>query len=131
MQIEKQNKMADIGSKLRKVRELKNISQEFIANKINLSTKSYSNIENNNTKLTFERLIQICNVMEVDPISVITFDAEKTINNYNNHVGNISGVYNDNTVSASERKQFEERIADLQKEIEYLRNTLIGLLNKD
>lgn len=96
-----------------------------------MTTKSYSNIENNITKLTFSRFNQICDVLDVDPISAITFDADQTINNYNNHVGNISGVYNDKTVSVNERKQFEERIADLQREIEYLRNTLNGVLNKN
>ena len=106
--------MVSIGSNLRRLREQKNVSQEFMAQKLELSTKSYGNIENNVTKITLDRLTQICNILEIDPIAMLSFDSEKIIQNItNSHI--VSGTYNDSAISEKERQQYECRIGDMQK----------------
>jgi len=121
--------MEKLGSNLRKLRELKNISQEFMANKLELTIKSYSNIENNVTKITLERLTQICEILDINPIAMINFSSEKIIQTINNS-HKVSGSNTD--ISEIERKQFEHHIQDLHKEIDFLRKTIeSGFKNSD
>lgn len=121
--------MEKIGSNLRNLRELKNISQEFIAIKLELSIKSYSNIENNVTKITLERLTQICEILEINPIAIINFNSEKIIQTINNS----HKVSSSNTdISEIERQQYEHHIQDLQKQIDFLRKAIeSGFKNGD
>lgn len=123
--------MEKLGSNLRKLRELKNISQEFIAIKLNLSIKSYSNIENNVTKITHERLTQICQILEIDPLAMMNFDTDKIIQSINN--GHIASSSNNNIdMSEKERQQYEHRIEDLHKDIAFLRKAIVsGFKNGD
>jgi transcriptional regulator with XRE-family HTH domain len=59
---------------LRKVREIKGCSQEYIANQLGISTRAYSKIETGQTRLTIRRLDQICSVLDVKKESVLLFD---------------------------------------------------------
>lgn len=121
--------MEKIGSNLRKLRELKNISQEFMANKLEVSIKSYSNIENNVTKITLERLTQICEILEINPLAMMNFDSEKIIHSITNS-HKVSNTNNDSKISEKERQQYEHRINDLHKEIDFLRKAIESALKK-
>jgi transcriptional regulator with XRE-family HTH domain len=65
------NSINDILYKIRKTREIKNYTQEYVASKLGIDTKSYSNIENGLSKLSVERLIKISEVLETSPESLI------------------------------------------------------------
>ena len=49
--------------KLKQIRELKNLSQEYIANQLGLSVRAYSKIETGETQLTINRLNEISRIM--------------------------------------------------------------------
>lgn len=66
--------MVNIGKKIRKIRELKNLKQEFIASELNMSIRGYSKIENEETQITINRLVEIANVLDVDPLEIIQFN---------------------------------------------------------
>lgn len=51
---------------IRTRRESLNYSQEYLAAKLCISQKTYSKLELQHNKLTVERLLQICDVLEVD-----------------------------------------------------------------
>ena len=63
--------------KLKQIRELKNLSQEYIANQLGLSVRAYSKIETGETQLTINRLNEISRIMGVDPIEVLGFDEKQ------------------------------------------------------
>lgn len=73
--------MKNIAKNIRKIRELKNYKQEYIANELNISVRGYSKIENEETQITVNRLVEIANILEVDPMEIIQFDSNKVINN--------------------------------------------------
>lgn len=52
--------------KIRKRRESLNYSQEYLAAKLCISQKTYSKLELQHNKLTVDRLLQICDILEVD-----------------------------------------------------------------
>jgi len=82
------------GEKIRFLRNLKGISQDFMAAKLNITQPAYASIEGDKTKLSVERLKEIANLLEVKAEDIINFD-EKIHIEYvsNSQVG--SGTYNE------------------------------------
>jgi transcriptional regulator with XRE-family HTH domain len=74
-------KKAAINYNLRKIRELKNLSQEYLARELDISKRAYSMIENGETPLTTERLELICEILEIKPYEVYMFDSEDVLKN--------------------------------------------------
>ena len=54
-----------IGNQIRKYRRLRNLSQEQLAEKINISTTHMSHIETGSTKLSLPVLVRLAEILEV------------------------------------------------------------------
>lgn len=106
---------------IKKIRELKNFSQDYLANNLNISTRAYSKIETGETQLTIARLNEISVILGVDPLEVIGFNERQIFNNCKQE-GNI-GI---NNISDSEKlvQQYEKQIEHLQNEIDFLRELI-------
>lgn len=61
----------EIGTRIRKYRKLKNISQEELAEKIDISTTHMSHIETGSTKLSLQVLVDIAQILEVSTDTLI------------------------------------------------------------
>jgi transcriptional regulator with XRE-family HTH domain len=127
----------NIGDKIRKVRELKGFKQEYVAGKLGLSVTAYGNIERNDSSLTFERLEEIAEVLEVTVQDILNIPEQLNIHSVNNahQVGfNHNTTINDNrTCTEGEAEAYKQSITNLMKEIEYLRQQniqLMEMLNK-
>lgn len=64
-------KIKAVASTIRKRREFRNYTQEYLALKLNISQNAYSKIELGYTKITLERLFQIADILEFDVIELI------------------------------------------------------------
>ncbi len=104
--------------KIKQIRELKNITQEYLANELQISTRAYSKIENGETQLTINRLNEISTVLGVDPIEILGFD-EKNIFNIS-HCKDYVGI---NHISMPDKliQQYEETIQALKEQIALLK----------
>jgi transcriptional regulator with XRE-family HTH domain len=71
----------NIGQKIRKVRELKGFTQEYMANKLAISQRAYSKMENNETKLDWERIESVSSILGIDPLELVAFDDNLIFNN--------------------------------------------------
>jgi len=60
------------GQKLRLLREFRNYSQEYIAEKLGITQNAYSRIENNQTRLTADRLEKLAFILEVTPMELLS-----------------------------------------------------------
>jgi len=106
-----------IGNKIKNIRELKNLTQEFIAEKLDVSQAAYSRMENGETKITDEKLNQIAEILEVKPEDIKEFDSQK----YFNSVGNVDGDNNYNGIYIAEsdtdliKKLYEDKITLLEE----------------
>jgi transcriptional regulator with XRE-family HTH domain len=109
------------GSKIKQIRELKNLSQDFLAGELGLSTRAYSKIESGETQLTVNRLNQIADLLAIDPIELLGFNEKQVFNNCKQE-GNI-GI---NHISVPEKliEQYESHITHMQNEITFLRDIL-------
>ncbi|GAL69183.1 helix-turn-helix domain-containing protein [Jejuia pallidilutea] len=115
-----------VGEKIRKIRTLKGLSQDFVAEKLNISQVAYSDIENNKTKLSLERLEEISTIFKIPLNDIISFDEKNIFNNTFNNTSkgffNTRKVINDNF--ENERKAYLDQIASLKDQITYLRKKL-------
>lgn len=61
----------DLGYSIRQIRRSKNLSQEYMALKLNISQNVYSKIESGKCKCTVYRFMVIMNLLNVNPIEVL------------------------------------------------------------
>jgi transcriptional regulator with XRE-family HTH domain len=104
--------------KIKQIRELKNFTQEYVAQKLGLSTRAYSKIETGETQLTINRLNEISAILEVQPMEILGFD-DKKIFNINNSTGN--NGYNNIFFPDKLVQQYEETIQSLKEQIQLLK----------
>lgn len=65
------------GSKIRIIRQIKGVSQEALAVKLNISQAAYSKIENGKTILTSERLAIILKELNISDKTLREFDSNE------------------------------------------------------
>ncbi len=116
-----------VGIKIRKLRELKGYSQEYVASQLGMVQTNYSKIERGETKdITVKRLEEIAKVLEVTPATILNFDEKQVFNStFNNQSGNLG----DNIVLMKnsfdrERQQYEASLKHRDEEIAFLREML-------
>jgi transcriptional regulator with XRE-family HTH domain len=105
-------------TKIKQIRELKNFTQDYVAQKLGLSTRAYSKIETGETQLTINRLNEISSILEVQPMEVLGFD-DKKIFNINNSTGN--NGYNNILYPEKLIQQYEETIKALKEQVQLLK----------
>jgi transcriptional regulator with XRE-family HTH domain len=116
--------ISDIGNKIRATRESINLSQEYVAAKLEISQQAYSRLEKNPQNITVSRLYKLSEILGV-PFSSLTGEEEFYIQqNYNQQGGNASTVMHIQGLSDNERKLYEERINDLKEQIVLLQKIL-------
>ena len=62
--------------KIKRVRELRNISQKFVADQLNISLRAYYKIETGKTQITINRLNDISKILGVPAIEILQFNPE-------------------------------------------------------
>lgn len=113
------------GEKIRGIRLLKNLSQENMAEALQISRVAYSDIERGKTSLTESRIKQIADVLKVTPDEIYSFDKRmsyffENCPNANAYISNGSGS-NINTVNNVENKDLKHQLEKLELENELLR----------
>lgn len=104
--------------KLKQIRELKNFTQEYVAGKLNLSTRAYSKIETGETQLTINRLNEISKVLGIEPLEILGFDDKQVFNHCKQ-----DGYIGINHINLPEKlvQQYEETIQALKEQIQLLK----------
>ena len=79
-----------VGDNIKEIREIeKNYKRSYVAERLGISTRAYSNIENNITDITLLRLEEIANIFECTPLYILTY--KQTKKEFYNHFHNYSG----------------------------------------
>ena len=114
-----------LGSKVKNIRELKNFTQEYVAEKLSMSQSNYSRIESNDVDIPFSKLQQIADVLEIKIQDLIEFDAKYFFNTVNSQTIHGDVVHN---ASENERKLYEQQIQVLKEEVLYLKKVIDSLM---
>lgn len=107
-----------LGEKLKKARINKNFTQEYLAEVLNVSQKTYSNFENDKSKPAFAQVEDIAKHLDVSVLDFLSGDSV-TINSTN---GDHSGFIYQNQLPEKLVEQYEERIKELKEQVEYWKN---------
>lgn len=116
--------MIKIGNNIKKLRELKNLSRQHIADNVGLSLKTYSNIENDLTSPDLKTLEAIAEVIEVSFYKLFNFDEKIILNNHGKHVENFGGHFNQYGLTDNERHLYERIIKEKDAIIKTLESKL-------
>ena len=105
-----------VGYNIKKLRELRNYTQQYMADQLEISLSGYGKIERNETDVSLGRLQQIADILGVDIHGILRFDDKHIFNLSNNEVANgqVNNYY-------SGREELLKRIIEqLRKENENL-----------
>lgn len=116
-----------IGKNIRVVREVRGFSQEYVAKKIGISQRTYSNIEADKSKVDAEIIKSISEVLDIDPIQLLSLN-EKTMFSHctNSGTGNF-GYMNTYQGLDKENDALKNHVSQLQKEVEFLKGEVVFL----
>lgn len=128
-------KTLQVGAKIKKMRDLRGLTQTEMAEKLNLSLNAYGKVEREETELSLSRLQEIANILQITMHDLLDFDDKKLnfTQNHNYHdTSSSTNIAYQETKSdfENERKQYEARITDLKQENERLHALLEKSLTK-
>jgi transcriptional regulator with XRE-family HTH domain len=119
-----------LGSKIKRLRELKNFTQDFMAEQLQVSQSAYSKLEIGETEITYKRLAQIAEILQLKPEEIANFSDSMVFNVMHNQNGQNGLVINQTTLTTSEKELYERQIALLQEELAYLKELLASWIKK-
>lgn len=90
--------MERIGTRIKRYREIKNLTQEHLAEKLGISQNSYSRLESETVKISTDRLKEIAEILDVPAEYLINTDAP--VYNFSNnasikYAGQIENIFDD------------------------------------
>lgn len=115
----------DIGTKIRKIRETKGYTQEYMAMNLSISQSKYCNIESSKSNVDFELLLKIATLLQTD-LQEFVPENYNFFNIQNNHDNAVSGwIINEKDIAKEQiilqQLKDKEKIIALQEDkIAYL-----------
>ena len=125
--------MTTLGTKIKKVRESKSLTQQHVAARLKMEQGQYSRIENNSLACSDELLMQIAEVLEVEKEDIENFDKQYlfTNNTINVNDNGVFGVNNNNwndvnyyVIDKRLENLYEAKISLLEEQIAFLKKKL-------
>lgn len=118
-----------VQDKIRAVRQQQDLSQEQVAEMLDLTPQAYSKIEQGKTKLSIDRIQQIANIFNIDITDLISNNDKgifllinESSNENSTHSGTI--IYNNETDLAHENEKLKLMLSHKDETIEQLKNEL-------
>ncbi len=119
-----------IGDNIKEIREVeKNFKRNYVAEKLNITTRAYSNIENNVADITINRLEEIAIIFGCNPVYILKYKSSKKEfydsfhSNLNQGIANINPVSQEQTLNTIVKLQ-EELLASERERIVLLEDLL-------
>lgn len=111
-----------IGKNIRKLREIKGYSQEYMAHELNINQASYAKLENSSTKITVDRLFAISKLLETDVADILELNKQTIFNQNNNTTAN--AFANVENLHQENREVYEKLIQAKDEQIVLLKELL-------
>ncbi len=116
---------------IRRIRETRNMTQEEVAERLNLAVRSYIRLESGETRLDWDRIRSIAEVYQMSPEDLIAQDSNTTIQSFSGENYTASPGHNHNGPSfhchynfGDKEQIYDQLIAQLREEIAFLREEL-------
>ena len=121
--------MNNIASNIRRIRETKGYSQDYMAAKLNTTQATYARMESQKTKLKTDWLQSIADILDTD-VSTLLDSSKLTIHNQTNSEGAYGNGYIENLHVENKEstkkiiQTLEDKVQHLKKENEFLLSML-------
>ncbi len=112
-----------IGTKIRKLRDLQDLTQDYVAAKLGISQNAFSKIERGETDLTYSTLSRIALILKVDVSRLVDFDERQMLSNITDNKDQNTNRFIVPT-SKIEKELYDKVIEQLQNENSYLKKLL-------
>jgi transcriptional regulator with XRE-family HTH domain len=108
-----------VGNKIKKIRELKNYTQEYMANELSMSISNYSKIERDEISITLDRLDEIATILKMKFQDILAFDEKNVFNFINspNSQGYINNLYAGNNNADKILNEIFTRLNNIEKKL--------------
>lgn len=120
--------MNTLGSRIKKMREEKNISQEKMALELDLTQSNYGRLEKDDKRLTVPKILKISEVLNVSVSYLFNEQTSKVIhqnNNENPNAYNVENLYQNNKeITDKLIEQYEARLKEKDELILSLKNII-------
>ncbi|WP_090663281.1 helix-turn-helix domain-containing protein [Parafilimonas terrae] len=120
-----------VGDNIKEIRMIeRNLKSSFVAKQLHISTRAYTNIENNLTDITLNRLEEIARILECSPLYILNYKQAKRdfYNHFHNNSGNqgINIMHQGSDIQdlASVQKLKDELLESERKRIDLLERLL-------
>ncbi|MDR1682050.1 MAG: helix-turn-helix transcriptional regulator [Candidatus Symbiothrix sp.] len=116
--------MNNLGLNIRKTREKRGFSQEYVANQLGINQSTYGKIERDASNISVDRLYKIAEVLESDVVNLLDIGKKNIFNNQANQGnGYVETINNDFKAMIGEiREIYDKLIASKDEQITLLKN---------
>jgi transcriptional regulator with XRE-family HTH domain len=118
-----------INQKIKKLRELKNLTQEYVASAIGISQGAYSRLELGESEINFSRLEKISVVLHMKPEEIIAFNDKALLDIISNEPEK-ELASTKIAMTEGEKQLYIQQIELLKEEVHYLKKLLDIVLAK-
>ncbi len=120
--------MGAIANNIKKIRELRNYTQDYMATQLGMTQAGYSKIESGSSDVSFTKLEEIATILKVTPEELVAFDTQKYFNSFNN-IRNTGSLIIDSQVTGIQQL-YEDKIKLLEKALQASEDRLKSLTDK-
>ena len=117
----------NIGQKIKKIRELRNFTQQHMAQELGVTQSAYSKMEVGESDITYKKLEHISSILGISVEEIASFNEQMVFNVMHNQTGNGLIIQN-NTLVNEERDLYKLQIETLKEEVAYLKKIIDNLL---
>ena len=116
----------EIGEKIRKLREFRQYSQDYVAKKLKITQGAYSRMEQGDTDVPFSRLEKVAEVLEMPVEKLVGYDDKQMMTNYitDSNITNNGDILSNKLFVEELTKQYDLRILSLENEVIRLHSLL-------
>ncbi len=118
-----------LSKNIKKHRELKGYSQEYMAHELKISQPSYAKIENDSTQITVDRLSNISKILDVDIIELLDLNKQTIYNQSFSDYSQNQNFQEIHNLHQENKEIFKELLKAKDEQIELLKEQL-ALLTK-
>lgn len=106
-----------IGHKIKKIREIKGFTREYMAAQLEMSVSNYGKLERDEIPITLEKLQLISESLDVNYLDILSFDEKQVFNFFNNgtHAQGYLFSKHHNHPPSSSIEELTKRIDELEK----------------
>lgn len=116
-----------LGKKIRLLREMKELKQDYMAEKLEMTVNGYGKIERDESDISFTRMNQIAKLLEISVPELVNLEDQKLVYSFNiSH----SQIETNQNIANYTDNGIPKRIDKLEQDLDLLKSTLQLILEQ-